>query len=522
MGSSPRSRGTRASMTGTPSYTRFIPAIAGNTLGAACSMCPATVHPRDRGEHGHRNPSAAPPLGSSPRSRGTHPPTRPPRAPRRFIPAIAGNTSSQHLPNTPPPVHPRDRGEHSGCRPRQPSQYGSSPRSRGTLERSRYGVRPLRFIPAIAGNTRGTPCPGEYPAVHPRDRGEHYKAGGTAGHALGSSPRSRGTLCGGHLLRVQLRFIPAIAGNTDLRRVRASTEAVHPRDRGEHPRGCTSAGPSTGSSPRSRGTLQESFLDFAGIRFIPAIAGNTAPFRLNPERQPVHPRDRGEHQDSMIEAIAPAGSSPRSRGTRGMSAEQERAERFIPAIAGNTSFLSIRMTPMPVHPRDRGEHVCLPRPSPSSPGSSPRSRGTLFPCAFHFLPLRFIPAIAGNTNGAFRYWQTSAVHPRDRGEHQFRRGGDQAGVRFIPAIAGNTPGISTSGRRCTVHPRDRGEHDDSGTANKLAIGSSPRSRGTPARIFAKARIFRFIPAIAGNTIVRRAASAPISVHPRDRGEHCRG
>ncbi|QDD97931.1 Hypothetical protein ADP8_03194a (plasmid) [Roseomonas mucosa] len=73
-------------------------------------------------------------------------------------------------------------------------EHGSSPRSRGTLARRFRGRADERFIPALAGNTGGSPRRHPRGSVHPRARGEHGIA-----HALhvamdGSSPRSRGTL----------------------------------------------------------------------------------------------------------------------------------------------------------------------------------------------------------------------------------------------------------------------------------------------------------------------------------------
>src|SRR5690606_17394405 len=116
------------------------------------------------------------------------------------------------------PVHPRIRGEHG----QQPIRPGGK----------------LRFIPAYAGNT-STELNGEpLTTVHPRIRGEHIKILGTRDSQVGSSPHTRGTHPYLDLCALRVRFIPAYAGNTLRHSHKSRLAAVHPRIRGEHtPRG---------------------------------------------------------------------------------------------------------------------------------------------------------------------------------------------------------------------------------------------------------------------------------------------
>jgi len=173
----------------------------------------------------------------------------------------------------------------------------------------------------------------------------------------------------------------------------------------------------SGSSPRSRGTPVTELQRKAAHRFIPAIAGNTIVDKQCSPVLPVHPRDRGEHRRITMKILQLIGSSPRSRGTRPRRPSVHFGSRFIPAIAGNTSTSMRIRCRWPVHPRDRGEHVRSPVPRRGRRGSSPRSRGT--PPKEPRLPSRrrFIPAIAGNTRGGASAWRPVPVHPRDRGEH---------------------------------------------------------------------------------------------------------
>ena len=110
-------------------------------------------NPRVRGEHGKIPRKIAAYTGSSPRTRGTlHQVPRHVTAPR-FIPAYAGNTLNFRVQRAPITVHPRVRGEHSGCPVFHLAHEGSSPRTRGTPRRTIHTHQFARFIPAYAGNT---------------------------------------------------------------------------------------------------------------------------------------------------------------------------------------------------------------------------------------------------------------------------------------------------------------------------------------------------------------------------------
>ena len=194
----------------------------------------------------------------------------------------------------------------------------------------------------------------------------------------GSSPRARGTHHLPPRVLVDDRFIPASAGNTTGCTGRRRIAPVHPRERGEH--GGVGAGYlfGNGSSPRARGTHQPRIRGRGEDRFIPASAGNTSGGVGVSAPLPVHPRERGEHHASRIRDGIVSGSSPRARGTHGGRWGRRAGSRFIPASAGNTPGTGPCNLMISVHPRERGEHITvLPAPSTIS-GSSPRARGTLF------------------------------------------------------------------------------------------------------------------------------------------------
>ena len=214
----------------------------------------------------------------------------------------------------------------------------------------------------------------------------------------GSSPRWRGTLPLVVLRIAVPRFIPALAGNTWQRRMDEAWDAVHPRAGGEHDNGNIDDVWYGGSSPRWRGTPSHGVLELAKHRFIPALAGNTGPAGFVPSSTPVHPRAGGEHDGQPIAAVVDSGSSPRWRGTHAFVPERFHPVRFIPALAGNTRAVALGSRPRPVHPRAGGEHAACP----------------LHPS----FTRRFIPALAGNTDGGTHRPHASVVHPRAGGEHE--------------------------------------------------------------------------------------------------------
>ena len=181
--------------------------------------------------------------GSSPRVRGT--PLRGERQlPRgRFIPACAGNSPATRSSRAPPPVHPRVCGELEAATRWAGTKRGSSPRVRGTPRTCRGEHRRHRFIPACAGNSIERPVRYGLKSVHPRVCGELRVVDPHPFEIGGSSPRVRGTRVKLTWYELQLRFIPACAGNSSTKMTTASTTTVHPRVCGELPHGSSARVP---------------------------------------------------------------------------------------------------------------------------------------------------------------------------------------------------------------------------------------------------------------------------------------
>ena len=254
----------------------------------------------------------------------------------RFIPAFAGNAQCIRGDVYNSTVHPRVCGERQIPYHLLRPDHGSSPRLRGTHVSPPRGSLPSRFIPAFAGNTCIPKREETENSVHPRVCGEHTGRIGPVTPVTGSSPRLRGTHKHGQALADLFRFIPAFAGNTTSWTRACSPRPVHPRVCGEHSSSVSAASIRAGSSPRLRGTPADETERGRADRFIPAFAGNTTGAKL---------------VDGIFD-----GSSPRLRGTRPRSARSVRSRRFIPAFAGNTFPTGSEHVDFSVHPRVCGEH----------------------------------------------------------------------------------------------------------------------------------------------------------------------
>ena len=194
-----------------------------------------------------------------------------------------------------------------------------------------------------------------------------------------------------------MRFIPAYAGNSEGQSIRAGSETVHPRLRGELLPRTSRTKNAFGSSPLTRGTHAQDLTACFNQRFIPAYAGNSGESKMGWWADSVHPRLRGELTDELYSAVRRTGSSPLTRGTQQETFGARQRPRFIPAYAGNSNSLISFEVNMTVHPRLRGELCLSGSESIRSTGSSPLTRGTLSSELYTIVKTRFIPAYAGNS-----------------------------------------------------------------------------------------------------------------------------
>ena len=214
----------------------------------------------------------------------------------------------------------------------------------------------------------------------------------------------------------------------------------------------------------------------AGI--IPALAGNTVWLSGRHARPRDHPRACGEHARALLGDQFDQGSSPRLRGTLAVGGQQLVNVGIIPALAGNTSPSSTRTAPRWDHPRACGEHAAMTLDVYADLGSSPRLRGTQTRWKQRVFPFGIIPALAGNTLLRHQRLLHSWDHPRACGEHSTSTRDDAIGM-------GSSPRLRGTQRICSFV--------------FTILGSSPRLRGTPHGIPRARRAGGIIPALAGNT-----------------------
>ncbi len=91
------------------------------------------------------------------------------------------------------------------------------------------------------------------------------------------------------------------------------------------------------------------------------------------------------------------GSSPRVRGSQGISQDIFLKKGIIPAGAGLTVMIITFQTHVRDHPRGCGAHGGMMATRKQKPGSSPRVRGSPKKANVDYKALRIIPAGAGLT-----------------------------------------------------------------------------------------------------------------------------
>ena len=314
-------------------------------------------------------------------------------------------------------AHPRSRGENLGPLVSGRKHKGSSPLTRGKHPpgQHRRGWRGL--IPAHAGKTGVMWSGSGLSGAHPRSRGENHAAIDWVARSEGSSPLTRGKRHEPHPRREGLRLIPAHAGKTGSKLPTRGLPRAHPRSRGENSRWKSGERRSRGSSPLTRGKRVGSVV-FAGVGgLIPAHAGKTGPCARWSCGYAAHPRSRGENVEQAVSEGRLRGSSPLTRGKRIVSSARVIVIGLIPAHAGKTDRSGIARKDTGAHPRSRGENTIRLRHAASTSGSSPLTRGK--PRVRHGAGRRggLIPAHAGKTARAPTSPTSPRAHPRSRGEN---------------------------------------------------------------------------------------------------------
>ena len=152
-----------------------------------------------------------------------------------------------------------------------------------------------------------------------------------------------------------------------------------------------------GSSPLTRGKLDDNVRHGEKSRLIPAHAGKTSTPLSTPLSTPAHPRSRGENRLKNGSALSVLGSSPLTRGKRTNGALVSDVLRLIPAHAGKTALDRCKGIVHRAHPRSRGENRASIGAGDLRAGSSPLTRGKHSLRVLDPTQCRLIPAHAGKT-----------------------------------------------------------------------------------------------------------------------------
>ena len=135
----------------------------------------------------------------------------------------------------------------------------------------------------------------------------------------------------------------------------------------------------------------------SGEGLIPAHAGKTYALSVRLIVSEAHPRACGENRVNIYFRVKGEGSSPRMRGKQVNSLAMSVDLGLIPAHAGKTPCEVVPVVISGAHPRACGENCISPAGLPASHGSSPRMRGKLAPRMADCWEFGLIPAHAGKT-----------------------------------------------------------------------------------------------------------------------------
>ena len=214
-----------------------------------------------------------------------------------------------------------------------------------------------------------------------------------------------------------LRLIPAHAGKTTRPALSRPAARAHPRSRGENTATTARSPAWPGSSPLTRGKPRSVFRLLRRTGLIPAHAGKTSRWARRGRRAGAHPRSRGENHPFQTGTRRYRGSSPLTRGKRKAASTVKYADRLIPAHAGKTRRRTLSRRCPRAHPRSRGENFRLRCGQVGACGSSPLTRGKRGVEHDVRLTIRLIPAHAGKTSTSWTKTPPSGAHPRSRGEN---------------------------------------------------------------------------------------------------------
>ncbi len=331
------------------------------------------------------------------------------------IPACAGEPSRRTPRRGARRVDPRVCG---GARERSPDAgegHGRSPRVRGSLVAARLRDHVMGSIPAGAGEPPSCVRNTISARVDPRVCGGaavapdlQRPAGGRSPRVRGSHPRwsrgpaPRGSIpaCAGsralrHLPNGRVGSIPACAGEPGCASCGARTRRVDPRVCGGAATIAANLCPSSGRSPRVRGSRAAIRASRGRRGSIPACAGEPCSSSGNGCPSRVDPRVCGGASPARPMSASARGRSPRVRGSLAAHGSDDGCDGSIPACAGEPSTSARVVVTAGVDPRVCGGAYVVKTGGLFPQGRSPRVRGSHARRVAQRHGLGSIPACAG-------------------------------------------------------------------------------------------------------------------------------
>ena len=176
--------------------------------------------------------------------------------------------------------------------------------------------------------------------------------------------------------RASRRSIPAHAGEPFRYSFYRRFSRVYPRPRGGARSGRSRPAGLSGLSPPTRGSLVATRLHRLDLRSIPAHAGEPMDRTRKEIPNKVYPRPRGGAIPTPSGGFRYSGLSPPTRGSPEIAGRPSLADGSIPAHAGEPP---VRLSPLgsrTVYPRPRGGAVGRVVGRDAGPGLSPPTRGS--------------------------------------------------------------------------------------------------------------------------------------------------
>ncbi len=281
-----------------------------------------------------------------------------------------------------------------------PAVIGLSPRVRGNRDTGAGHTRLARTIPACAGEPRRGIARLASRRDYPRVCGGTIGRGGNENRNTGLSPRVRGNLWLADQWVGGERTIPACAGEPRRKDGRRA-------GRRDYPRVCGGTMALTrcwvmpwGLSPRVRGNHSNAAALFQPLGTIPACAGEPHGQAKTGAGVRDYPRVCGGTWLDIDKKHDLQGLSPRVRGNLGELNYGRNKNRTIPACAGEPRPADSLPLAGPDYPRVCGGTGCWIAEPARLTGLSPRVRGNLPYVGKLVVPVRTIPACAGEPSPA--------------------------------------------------------------------------------------------------------------------------